>query len=429
MQVILDEMPNSYKSSSRRRSRTVKIGIGIVLGIVLGNAVGYGAHRFMIMREENRMVQKDELEEQSHRAAGLGAMKVGDYDTAIRELQAALDTASPAPDLPDLLKLAQQLQEEDARKKLELEEEAAARAIEATEKPRREVSRSAVSKSVKNESDELEPGLLLVTTTPSHITIYVDREPKDMSPARLEVEPGTHLIELKHASETLFEKRIRFRPTKVVTLNPDFTEKLGRVANESPRDTPSGLNLPPPRIISGSEAAAGDAPDDATFPPSRRDTSTTQLTAKPTELPSTPPLDRLSGVDRSPTPNPAAARNDAVPEVATPPAPKQEYTKGGLLILPGSLVREVMSDNLERIKRCYRQALRRDPYLAGGVEVRAVVLSSGKLKANSIEVRTDMAVPSLKFCVGREVRSIQFPKNSIKETSFMSSKFDFQPED
>ena len=69
-------------------------------------------------------------------------------------------------------------------------------------------------------------GTVRVTTKPSELTIKVDDKTVDLSPARLELEPGQHHIAIFSGSKFLFRRRIRVTPGRSLSLNREFPELL-----------------------------------------------------------------------------------------------------------------------------------------------------------------------------------------------------------
>ena len=403
MQAYMDEASSTgiHRQTAKRRSRAVRIGVGVMIGVVLGNALGYGAHRMMVSENEGR----SELRQQAHRAAGLKAMENGEYEVAVREFSAGLRSTNPDPDLPRLLSIAQNLREVQARQ-VEREAEAKRRAEDAklaltepeapaTEEPKPEeataTARTEVPPPSPEPEPEPEPGLLLVTTTPSHLTIKVDGEIVDLSPARLELEPGQHQVALFNGSKFLYRRRIRIRPGKVIPINREFPELLEAQASATERRSAPAEKLPPPRIISEPDAGFVAEPEPEVTTPEP-----------------TPPVE---------TPKPAPAVVKPTPK----PQPKKKAQR-----ISQSVLRKVIRKSTPMLRRCYKIGRRVNPYLEVSLSITMEVDASGRVRKGEVK-KTSTRAPRVVSCIERALKDIVFPARPGGDIDKVSTRLNFRP--
>ena len=216
---------------------------GMAVGIAAGNAVAFIAYREMRETpslapgpeatppppEVARTVPAESREKaMALRNQGLSALKDGDYDRASRRFIEALAIDSEESDIPSLLELANKLkrhnqeapaaQREVSPPETETLDADDKRPSHASVRRDRGRARKAAHRDTPAPALETEPSLLLVTTTPSRLTIRVDGEVRDMSPSRIEVDAGAHKVEIMSGNRVLLEKTVQAGPGEVVTF-------------------------------------------------------------------------------------------------------------------------------------------------------------------------------------------------------------------
>ncbi|MCC7383787.1 MAG: hypothetical protein IT384_18240 [Deltaproteobacteria bacterium] len=248
-----------------RSARSAWIWIGLAIGIVAGNLVAYAVYSSM-KKDAPIAVPPTEpagsdgaAVARARRLAGLVALEQSDYDAAVAEFSAALRAGGGPTDLTELLQIAKGLQDRARRpsgvappaieertppapppaspaKTPEPEPEPKVKPEPRPEKPRA-VTRPAPRRSrptpAARPTAEPEPepaidsepklGLLLVTTTPPRLLIEVDGKSVDLSPARVELSPGSHRVVIfGEGRRRLFERSVQVEAGGVATVNEEF---------------------------------------------------------------------------------------------------------------------------------------------------------------------------------------------------------------
>ena len=217
------------------------------------------------------------------RIAGIKSLEMGDYDAAVMSFARALENGSQDSDLPELLSLAknqQQREQERSKKTIALAAapapagapggglashastaapekapvklaSASSRAKVQADKRRDDDKRRARSRSSRKvaeapapepeqdeepspvahvtepvPSEEEDPALLVVTPTPGKFLIKVDGEERGMSPRRVEVSAGPHLVALFHENESVFSTRVDVKAGGTSVVRPDLRDKI-----------------------------------------------------------------------------------------------------------------------------------------------------------------------------------------------------------
>jgi hypothetical protein len=76
-------------------------------------------------------------------------------------------------------------------------------------------------------------GFVLVSSTPSKLVIAVDDRRVDVSPAKLELAPGSHEISLLHENEVVYRATVQVRSGEVATVSPELTAAIARAARSN----------------------------------------------------------------------------------------------------------------------------------------------------------------------------------------------------
>ena len=148
----------------------------------------------------------------AQRKAGVEAIKRGEYRKAITSLEAA---ATLDPELAEVASLL------DVARKLDRAE------IEAKRSEDRENSRTTDRRSSSRRKRRASPseeqvpdsGILIITTEPDRVLVRIDGRPRDLTPARLEVRPGRHRVELFRGDERVFSRDIDIAARRVTLLD------------------------------------------------------------------------------------------------------------------------------------------------------------------------------------------------------------------
>ncbi len=166
---------------------------------------------------------------QEQRQRGVAALRSGNYAQAIVSFEAAIKLDASDPDLTTLLEVAKKLQAADKKP--------VAAAIVAPEPPPSEPpvtfspppSSSSRRVTQRNRRDrkerpaEAQKALLLVTTTPDKLLLEIDGRPAEMTPARVEVDPGTVRVVIRRGQDVLLDRKVSAAPGAVVAIQEDFS--------------------------------------------------------------------------------------------------------------------------------------------------------------------------------------------------------------
>ncbi|MCB9651783.1 MAG: AgmX/PglI C-terminal domain-containing protein [Deltaproteobacteria bacterium] len=376
---------SSIHQARTRRNR--KIGLGLLIGLLAGNAIGLIVYRLLPARTPPAAITPlpalDDSESRAHRLAGLDAMEKGDYESAIKSLTAALRAPNASADLPQLLALAQNLLHRESAR---VEEEPAQSAPPPTP-----------ARSGRTEVPALPPPapppLLLVTTTPARLTIRVDGETRDMSPARLEVEPGPHVVTILRGDVVLVTRTVEAKAGRVVTVNVDVTDKLAPpVLVAAPTPDAAQAQTPDAGPVAVAAAAVADAR-------------------------TTPPI---------PSPEPLETR--AVPGTKAPSPPKEEAPPPPKERIPASVVRQAMRASARYFKSCYDDELSRRPDLEGRVVLEVEVDEEGKVQRGRI-VKSTFENQRVEYCIQRAASRVKFPAERGRPLTAVDFALSFRPED
>ncbi len=166
------------------------------------------------------------------RSRGIQAIRAADYPAAIAALEAAAKLDPSLADVPVLLDVAKKLQNRPEPSPTEI---VAGPPPEPSEpkpsepKPSEPKEIKPVAKVERPRADKpprpepvASPAILLVTSNPPRLIVKVDGQAKDMTPARLELKPGSYRITLADARKTLWEKEMRLGAGEVSTISETF---------------------------------------------------------------------------------------------------------------------------------------------------------------------------------------------------------------
>jgi hypothetical protein len=186
---------------------------------------------------------------QDQKRKGVAALKGSNYTQAIAAFEAAQKLDPKDPDLATLLEVARKLQVGDSE-----EEEAEPAAVVEAPQPRSPPV-AAHSRTNRNRRDrtvrvapppppppaEEEKALLLVTTTPEKLLLEIDGRAADMTPARVEVDPGSVRVVIKRGQQVLLDRKVNAASGAVVAIQEDFTTALASVEAPAAKTDRSGI--------------------------------------------------------------------------------------------------------------------------------------------------------------------------------------------
>ena len=155
------------------------------------------------------------------RAQGLEALYAERYDEAIRYLIRAAAAKNAPPDADDLLGLARRL-----RRKSEVKPDEEPTPAPRRSRPTRASSRRSVARRAAPDTKRDGTGQIIIVTRPPGLTIYVDGEPRDITPAKLTVSPGRHRIQIRLAQRELLRRIVRVAAGEVEAVDADLTDEF-----------------------------------------------------------------------------------------------------------------------------------------------------------------------------------------------------------
>lgn len=384
-------------------SRGRGIGMAALAGLMIGGLMFLGARS--VLSPEAEAPKRDEAEAPpppapgaisgAHRAAGMEALEAADYTLAITEFETALAAPNPKADLDRLLTIARNLQSRAEAPPVEAQPTAPP-----TEPP----------PPVPTEAEEDPTGLLLVTTEPPGLLVYVDGAVKDMSPARLTLPLGRHRLVIRRGKRRLVDRKVLIKRDSVVPVDFDLTEQV------------AALESPPP-------------PKDEEKAPAKEEPADPQPTAE------TPPIARegAEASDRETAPaddseatklSAAGAPSSTIEEEPTPPEPIATPAPEPLApkpppAVPSATVRKTMGSSSKEFEECYYRQLMRDERARGSVLLTMMVAPTGRV--SSVSMRSSFANSKMKRCLRREIERLRFPEHPHSTPIPARFRLVFQP--
>ncbi len=210
------------------------IGVVTALAIVAANLAGYllyraaqdGSGRSEIAASDAGDSVASEAESSltslavEQREQGVRALRSGEYVKAIASFEAALNLDQSVADAAILLDVARRLRNAEARSGAEGADSAGTKSKAAV----RRLVRRADDR--RREAEKEKPALLLVSTVPDRILIEIDGRPVELSPARLELDPGRHRVRLRRGKRVLYEDTLNLKAGVTTPVDRDFSEEL-----------------------------------------------------------------------------------------------------------------------------------------------------------------------------------------------------------
>ena len=247
--------PGPTMTPPERRSRS-RVLIGVVLLFGLINVGGYLWYRFggerlaLTATEPSEPGGSDDTSLDgvalTQRNNALKALEAGDYGRAVSLLEAAKRLNPELSDIDKLLSVARGLDDTgtsaDPSPSETSGDVAPPGSTEEAPPPSRIVRRSEAT------------GFLLVSSVPDRLLVRVDGEPKDLTPARIPVTAGKHVVELYDGKVRKVRRTVAVRPGAVTIVSEEL------VGRERPKreKSPSRESVPRPTEAANPAAALSD---------------------------------------------------------------------------------------------------------------------------------------------------------------------------
>ena len=394
-----------------------RIWAGILLGIVAGNAIGLGS--YILLRDEAKPAKQRKADDtvdaasKAHRLAGLDAVERGDHEAAIAEFSAGLRSPNPAPDLPQLLSIAQKMRERELERIKEEADAAAAREAEAQQESA-VVNTADAEQADRQEEAEREkkpPTLILVTSRPTRLAIEVDGKLRDMTPAKLEVKPGTHKVVLRQGRDRLYERTVRVKKGQVALVDADVSDAFAPPPPPPPEDEPDPADEADLDLIDDAVAAT----------PSPEGSTPGLLRAFPGREATAAAADQatlLEAADRDPGASAPPDRAEPSAPDASVTAPPPAAPSGGTL--PPEAIRRAVARYERYFQDCYDDYRRVRPNLAGRVVIEVDVQRDGEVRKGRVRESTLKGSGRINACLERAARRMEFaePEGGPTTVSF-----------
>lgn len=410
-----------------RRARSLHLSLAIAGGTVVLNAAAYLVYasidRSVLVSERTESTDgaapNEGPESRAHRMAGLEAMAREDFEAATAELRAALRSPHPHDEVPRLLALVRDLRAQQLRR-ASARDGAAQPAPAGTETSARTSARSSarsVARDVKPPEPEPDT-LILVTTVPDALTVKVDGEVQGTSPARIEVEPGPHVVAVFRGERRLLRRSVSVEEGSVAHVNADLRRKLrsrglwsrrtlaARSVDRDEEGSTEGRGVvrrsrTPVRVASVVDSAyRAPAPPDPDPPPVKDDPPPeTRPRPKVASKPKVAPEDR--------------AKEERRPEKMPEGAPEARPPKKRIGRVPAPVLRKVIDRQGKHIRACYTAQLRRQLGLeadlgTGRVVIHLLVSRTGEVRDGRIK-RSTLKNRRVERCIENVVRKLDFP--------------------
>lgn len=261
------------KAQAGKKKSGAPMWIVLVIGATVVNVVGFMAYRSLRGKQQagqpdsaqttTGAPQQDISEEAARASAlriqGLAALESGDYNDAVKKFSEAVRLTGASKDLPELLRIAKELQDRRAQQQKDTTAAAAPEdpaPEDKADEPDAKKSSSSSSRSSSRSKPKTtsapkveEPpkkATLLVTSTPSGLLVELDGVRTDLTPAKLPVDAGSHTVAIIKGSEKLFEKKVTASAGGVYSVDADLTEKLAPPVQQSNAEPVAALQRPMP---------------------------------------------------------------------------------------------------------------------------------------------------------------------------------------
>lgn len=200
------------------------------------------------------------------RDRGIQALRNGTYGEARTALEAAAKLDPSLTEVTTLLELVEKLSAKTADGD-RASERVAERASERERAPERTSERDRSSDRDRASDRERSaarasrsepaaaPGVLLVTTTPPRLLVKIDGQGVELSPARLELTPGRHLVEIVQGGRVVLERSVELASGQSAVISETFAEPQAdtRAVVAAPVAPPPRVSPPPAARTSGLE--------------------------------------------------------------------------------------------------------------------------------------------------------------------------------
>ena len=241
------------RSRSSRRRPWFAIGLVVALSIVAANMAAYVIYRLKtiddVQPEDLQFTTSSLLETSSVTVNKLTSIKVlareqreeaiasfrdGDYDQAIRYLEAATKLDPNVADGEILIEVLKRLKTATRNQTQNLRSQ------------KRSIARRGA---VKHSSSEL-LSTLLITTIPKGILVELDAQPVGLTPARVTTTAGRHQLKLRRGPEVLLERKIVLRPGQKLSIEKNFSTPVPSKEPEPNSVNTTRRELPPQFVAS-----------------------------------------------------------------------------------------------------------------------------------------------------------------------------------
>ena len=442
--------PHPPKAPFSRRKRVFSVALSILWGTLVGSAVALFAYRSACAppkpkeTERLRYALDKRGTARAHREAALEAMGRGDYELALEKLNAALKLPNPPADIRQLMSIAKNL----------LDQERRARPLKRPMKNTARRRSDPPATDPRPGSPKSRPAVVQVRTNPPRLLVEVDGRIRDVSPARIEVEPGRHIVTVVRDHRRLLRRKVFLKPGKTAYIDADLTHKIRRATKSSaprvsaapkkpraPRPASArpvsrhGLamtrrsDLPPPAEALPRQPLAGrGAVDRASADPfdggldrvldGGRDVPDA---ARPRRVRS--PLVKRADAPSGPRPGARPTTGPAGRSVLPPEGPAAERPPQPRGKIPTSAVREVIERQGRRMSSCYKAQLQNQLGLAAGrVIIKLLVAPDGSVKDGRIHTST-LKNSMVTRCIQKGIRELKFPapEGGLAEVTFAMS--------
>ncbi|MBK6689505.1 MAG: PEGA domain-containing protein [Deltaproteobacteria bacterium] len=225
------------------RARVWVIVIAALLGIGIGTAV------FKLLRAPAPLVATKTVEPKADpprpapppktldasgqaRADGIKALTEERFDDAIVHFLNSEQLAQGPSDAKELIALARSLRDRREQAAVEAPEPAPPPPPPApsTRTARRAVRDARPSRPPPAAKEDPTPAKLLVTTQPPGLTIFVDGQARDLTPAKMDLEAGRHQVRIQLGERVLLERQVNLVAGGIESVDAD----LSREANVAP---------------------------------------------------------------------------------------------------------------------------------------------------------------------------------------------------
>ena len=259
-------------SSRPRKKSTIIVALLVIAVVNVAAGAAYFAARNKALREAPPPASdpKQDLE-RAARAQGLAELERGNFAAAASSFKRAIDLGGSNPETIELLRIATDLRDNAGKAPADAPaaEPVAAKTDSTAPQPKPATEPTGLSttpdrgapertshrdkkkpapppRPVNKREDVEERGTVIVTSSPSGLSVVADGQAVGNTPIRFTVEAGMHTVELYSGRISVFSKDVTVFAGRAVSLDPTIDSLVQPAPAPTPPPQPTVVTPPPP---------------------------------------------------------------------------------------------------------------------------------------------------------------------------------------